>query len=374
MKKGIPMSNKNILKNITELKTISGIDTLYYFCETNKAYERLYAQINESLEEQMELMEIRGIDQYTSELTILIKKEPFTYLGKSEGYLWFVDMNSIFKIGFKDFNSNTGLHNIRVQLLSNGIYAIGIKELVPHIDELFKKYLTGYKPITRADLNTFVQLDLSFIDEGMFATRKRDMDIRKKMHSNIMQTIYVGKKPFLLRIYNKKDELANTHKEKLMRLYFEENGFRYDQPIFNVEFELHRQFMRTYNIDTVDDLLQNAQQLFSECIDAIRLIDESTLRQTTTNRYRAQTHPIWVKLKENYSLMHFNQSETLLEKLKRKHYNYELETFEKDFKAIIKRAIMYSLPVTIKLLEKYYKEMKDEMRMHHDRDGKHKPH
>ena len=350
---------KNTITNITELKTIPGIDTLYYFCETNEYYPKLYKELETSLEEEKELMEIRGVDSDVAELTINIIDQPFKYLGKGEGYYWFIDQNYLFKIGFKDHESNTGLHNIRVQLLSNGIYAVGIKELVPHIDAIFESYITKYKPITRADLNTFVNIDLSFIDETMFSTRKRDMDIRKKLHSNIMQTIYVGKKPFLLRLYNKRDELKNTHKERLMKLYFEEHNFNYKESIFNVEFELHRQFLRTYNVDTVDDLLENAVQLFGVCIDAIRLIDNDTV--TATNRYRAQTHPIWNKIKQDYSLVQFIQSGTLLEKLKRKQYVYELEEFEIEFKSLTKRGIMFSLPISIELMEKYYEEMKNEM-------------
>lgn len=351
--------NREILNNIIDLKTIPGVDTLYYFCETNTAYPTLFEKIEHALNEEKEIMKIRGVDADTTELTIEIAKNPFKHLGKAEGYLWFVDQNSLFKIGFKDPETNTGLHNMRVQLLANGIYAVGIKELIPHIDAMFEEYITGYKPITRADLNSFVQLDLSFINETMFATRKRDMDIRKKLHSNIMQTIYVGKKPFLLRIYNKKDELKNSYKEKLMKFYFQDKGFRYDKPIFNVEFELHRQFLRTYKIDSVDDLLENAVKLFDECIKAIRLIDNDTV--TMTNRYRAATHPIWEKIRSDYTLENFIQNGTLLEKLKRKQYSYELEAFEEEFKALIKRAYIYSLPVTMALIEKYYNEKKNEM-------------
>ncbi len=350
---------KKIITNITELKTLPGIDTLYYFCETNDNYPKYYTEIEKALHEANEQMEIFGIDHASMKITIQINNNPFSYLGKAEGYLWFIDLNTLFKIGFKDHETNTNLHNIRVQLLSNSIYAVGIKEIMQHIDSILEKCITGNKPITRVDLNSFVQLDLSFIDESMFATRKRDMDIRKKLHSNIMQTIYVGKKPFLLRIYNKRDELEKSLKQKMMKMYFEENGFDYDKPIFNVEFELHRQFLRTYDINTVDDLLSHAVKLFGECIDSIRLIDNDTV--TTTNRYRASTHPIWEKIKSDYTLKQFMQSSEIFDKLARKQYIYELEDFEKEFKALTKRAYMNSLPISMEIMELYYTEMKNEM-------------
>lgn len=350
--------NTNIT-NITELKTLPGIDTLYYFCETNDSYPKFYTEIEKALYEANEKMEIFGIDYASTKLTIQINNNPFSYLGKAEGYLWFIDLSTLFKIGFKDHETNTNLHNIRVQLLANAIYAVGIKEVMKHIDGVLNGYITEYKPITRVDLNSFVQLDLSFIDESMFATRKRDMDIRKKLLSNIMQTIYVGKKPFLLRVYNKRDELEKSLKQKMMKIYFEDNGFDYEKPIFNVEFELHRQFLRTYDINTVDDLLANAVKLFGECIDSIRLIDNDTV--TATNRYRASTHPIWEKIKSDYTLKQFMQSSEILQKLARKKYIYELEDFEKEFKALTKRAYMNSLPISMEIMELYYTEMKSEM-------------
>ena len=35
-------------------------------------------------------------------------------------------INEYFKIGFKDYLKNRGLHNIRVQLQGEGIYTLGI--------------------------------------------------------------------------------------------------------------------------------------------------------------------------------------------------------------------------------------------------------
>lgn len=347
------------IENITELKTIPGIDTLYYFCETNGDYPVLFDYLQGSIKEKREMIDIIGEDNSIAEMLIEINGYTLNYIGKAEGFLWFIDTNALFKIGFKDSISNMNLNDIRVQLLSNGIYSIGIKRLISYIDNMLEGFISDNKPITRADLNSFVQLDLSFINENMFSTRKRDMEIRKKLKSNIMQTIYVGKKPFLLRIYNKKEELANTHKEKLMKIYFKENGFDYEKPIFNVEFELHRQFLRTFHIDTVEDLLENAVQLFHNCIEAIRLIDNSTL--TDTNRYRASTHPIWIKIGNDYSIDQFIQSESILEKIKRKQFVYELEDFKSEFKALSKRAIMYSLPITPDLMKSYYDETRFEV-------------
>jgi len=109
----------------------------------------------------------------------------------------------------------------------------------------------------------------------------------------------------------------------------------------------------------VDDLLAHSVELFGKCIDAIRLIDVSMVR--ASNRYRASTHPVWEQIKQDYTLDQFAQSEALLEKIKRKQYTFELEEFEKEFKAIIKRAYMFSLPISIDMMELFFEEMKHEV-------------
>jgi len=160
---------------MTDTKILSGIDSLYYFCESNTNYDDLYLEILDQLEEEKGKFSKKEIAFENKDLSILINEIPLNFIGIGEGFLWFKDMNDTFKIGFKDKYKNKGLNDIRVQLLAFGIYTIGIKSIIDFINTiLLKDYITDFLPITRVDLNSFIQYDLSFITKDMFVTRKRN--------------------------------------------------------------------------------------------------------------------------------------------------------------------------------------------------------
>ena len=343
-----------MIKNVEEIKYICGIDTLYYFCESSLNYDDLYLDILDQIECIKGKFEKKEIEYSNADITININDIALDSLGKAEGYYWFRDINEFFKIGFKDTLTNRGLHDIRVQLLGNGIYTIGIKSLIAFIDVMLEGYITKERPITRIDLNCFIQYDLGFIDKSMFVTRKRKYaSIAEIGNANAIQTLYVGKPPFRLRLYNKSLELKQSKKSELMEEYFVINGFDLVQPIFNVEFEMHRSHLRAFNIITVEDALQNAQKLFKQAMDDIRLIDLNTISEKdieNNTKNRAKSLPIWDFIKENYSIEDFLQVTSPLQRIKRKAYVYDDVNFTKEHKLLIRKGLINSVPITKELL------------------------
>ena len=332
------------------IKTLSGIDTLHYFIESNREYEHLFLDIADQIESAKGLYEKSEIPFQSKDITVTINDTPYTYLGKGEGFHWVMDAHHFFKLGLKDPKTNQGLHDIRVQLLGHGIYTVGIKSLLAYIDRQLDGYVTDRKPITRADLNIFIQTDLSWIRHEYFVTRKRQGITHYKEITNrrSMQTLYIGSKPFLLRLYDKGEEMKQSDKKRMMQEYFLHHGFVLDRPIFNIEFEMHRQYLRRYNIQTVDDLLSGAEALFKENLEAIRMIDPKTLK--SSNRYRAQTHPLWDHLRKSYRLKNFLQRSQPLERIKRKEYRYSEQAFIEDHMKLGKKAKLYNIPIS----ESYY--------------------
>lgn len=339
------------LKNIT---FVCGIDALYYFCESSLEYDDLFLDILDQIERIKDKFEKKEIEYSNADITININDIALCSLGKAEGYYWFRDINEFFKIGFKDKLTNRGLHDIRVQLLGTGIYTIGIKSLIEFIDEMLEGYITKEHPITRIDLNCFIQYDLGFIDKSMFVTRKRNYaSIAEIGNANTIQTLYVGKPPFRLRLYNKSLELKQSKKSDLMEEYFILNGFDLVHPIFNVEFEMHRSHLRTFSIITVEDALQNAQKLFRQAMDDIRLIDLNTISDKdieNNTKNRAKTLPVWEFIKENYSIEDFLQGTSPLERIKRKAYIYDDTSFSKEHKLLIRKGLINSVLITKELL------------------------
>ncbi|BAK74044.1 hypothetical protein [Arcobacter sp. L] len=349
---------------MTDIKILSGIDSLYYFCESNTSYDDLYLEILDQLEEEKGKFSKKDIAFENKDLSILINEIPLNFIGIAEGFHWFKDMNDTFKIGFKDKYKNKGLNDIRVQLLAFGIYTIGIKSIIDFINTiLLKDYITDFLPITRVDLNSFIQYDLSFITKDMFVTRKRNYSTISEIgNANTTQTIYIGKEPFKLRIYNKKEELKKSNKKDLMYEYFLNNNFDIEQPIFNVEFQLHRTHLKQFNINTIDDLFLNAKNLFQQSMEDIRLVDISniTTKDIENNtKNRADTLPIWNFIKENYELNSFLQNQLPLERIKRKISIYNENKFEFEYIALLRKAYINNLTLDTEFLNELYFKAKE---------------
>ncbi|MDT8339154.1 MAG: hypothetical protein RQ763_08135 [Sulfurimonas sp.] len=261
-------------------------------------------------------------------------------------------------VGFKDNLTNRGLNDIQVQFTAVGIYTLGLKALLRYADDIFKEVRTNYKPVTRADLNMFVQSNMSWLEKDMFVSRKRQYTTHLKEVSSKyrLQTLYVGKAPFLLRLYDKKEELKTSKKSELMYEYFLNNGFNAQDDIFNIEFEMHRKHLKMYNIDTVDDLLGYAEKLFRESMDAIRLVDLSTISENSINsqnRYKAEVHPLWKHFSDSYELKEFLALDMPLERLKRKNYFYTIEDAMKEQVSLARKAYVHNIIVD----ERFYEEV-----------------
>jgi len=353
------------MEKFENVKYICGIDTLYYFCETLKNYDDLFLDIIDQIEEKKGQFEKKEIECVDKDIHISINHITLDYLSKSEGFHWFSDINEFFKIGFKDPLTNRGLHDIRVQLLGNGIYTIGIKSIIEFVDTMLEGFIRQEHPITRMDLNCFIQYDFGFVDKRMFVSRKRKYSsIGDIGTANNTQTLYVGKPPFKLRVYDKSLELRQSKKQELMREYFKLHDFDMDQPIFNVEFEMHRTHLRSYEITTIEEAFEKATPLFKEAMDDIRLIDLGSISQSdieNNNKNRAVTLPIWDFVKQIYTINEFLQVTSPLERVKRRAYVYTEMHFEKEYKTLIRKGLLNSIPITKELLEKNLYEALEEL-------------
>jgi hypothetical protein len=349
------------MKNNDSLKVSCGIDTLYYFSESNEKYDDLYLEILDQMEKTKEIFANREIEYQYRDIHITLNEMSFEFLGKNEGFYWFRDINEYFKIGFKDTLINTGLHDIRVQLQAEGIYTLGLPTLLTVINKtLLGEYTTGKNPITRIDLNCFVQYDLSFVNKEMFVSRKRNYSqITEIGSSKRTQTIYVGKPPFRLRLYDKKLEMQQSKKQILMEEYFINQGFDLEEELFNVEFEMHRKHLRDHNIETLEDALTNSQSLFKKAMDDIRLIDIKTINEKdikNNTKNRAKTLLIWDEIKDSYSIEAFMQNVFPVERAKRKIVLYDDEKFKEQFFQLIRKAYVHRVYLSTKLIEDYLQQ------------------
>ncbi len=346
-------------------KMIHGIDSLYFFCESNENYDDLFLEMLDQIESIKGTFEKKEIQYENQDIHIRLNDITLNYLGKANGFYWFRDINSYFKVGFKDKFKMMNVNDIMVQLQALGIYTLGIKSLVDFINkELLYEYTTGYNPITRVDLNSFVQYDFSFVTKEMFSTRKRKYSTISEIgNAKSTQTIYVGGKDFKLRLYNKKEELKKSTKRDFMYEYFLNHGFDLEKSIFNIEFEMHRQHLRLYEIESVDDLLEQAVKLFKACMEDIRLIDINSVsnKKLEHNKYEAKTLDIWDEIKDDYDLNSFHQSSLPLQRIKRKLSIYDDTKFRTEYLTLIRKALINNVVLDSDFLDTLFDEAKESL-------------
>lgn len=350
-------------------KQISGIDSLYYFIESNEDYDDLYLDIKDSLESSIGAYNKHDMDFAYEDILITLNGRELIYSGKAMGFEWFRDSFKFFRIGFKDKTTNKNLHDIQVQLEASGIYTVGIKTVLALIDDMLSGYITDLKHITRADLNAFVSYDFSFLTKKSFVSKKQKFrEIEIFYNGKTAQTYYVGEQPFKLRLYDKKQELITQGKKlELMSEFFANNNLSIESafPIWNVEFELHRDFLKRYSIKTVDELLSNAVTIFNECMDLVRVIDEDSLTDemiASGHSNRAINLPIWDFIKQTYTLDDFLQNNFPLDRVKRNTYKYSVDESVKEHLALADKAQKHGIIVD----NSFYKHLMQTLQAKHD--------
>jgi hypothetical protein len=342
--------------DIKNTPLVSGIDALYYFAQSGTKYDAFYEDIIEQIE--LKKQEFNSINYAYNDNDIIVTINnidlKLSGIGR-DGFYWF--NHDFFRVGFKDSEKAMNIHNIRVQLNSIGIYTLGLKSLVEYVNY---KLLDGaildtkYFPVTRIDVNMFVQHNFNYLRKEMILSKKKNhsANIGERSTGYELETYYVGKKPFLLRIYNKLKELegASEVKRDMMHNYFLINGLDTRKPIFNVEFEYHREFLKQYDIDTIEDALSRSKSLFEMGCKLIKLIDTSSLTEeqlNSTNRKRADTLPIWKHISQSYDNKEFMQITTPLEKIEKISYRYSLEDARKPLKRLITRLLLHNNAPTL---------------------------
>lgn len=349
----------NLNDSVTSTPVVSGIDALQYFAQSGGQYDRFYESLMDQIEDKKAYFKKLNYQYADNDIIVKINDIEVQYSGMGrDGFHWFY--HEFFRVAFKDSEKSPNIQNIRVQVNAVGIYTLGLKSQIEYINKVFLKDLTmNIFPITRIDVNMFVQHDFKYLRKEMILSKKKDHHANIAEHASAyeLETYYVGKKPFLLRIYNKRTELkqATQIKRELMINHFGVNGLDMEQPIFNVEFEMHREYLKTFGIDTINDALLRAETLFKYACDQVRLLDLSTITEdqiNTPNRRRAETLPIWQHIKDSYSIKEFMQVNTPLEKIEKITYRYSLEDAEKSIKKVLTRLFIHdSIPTMYFMLD-----------------------
>jgi hypothetical protein len=298
---------------------VGGIDTLYYFADiSGDNYNKIYDEkiSNDEFYQGFEFLGRSGMATGFIGSWFVYKQESKFYANSKR-----LDV-SLFRIGFKSPYKQTNIKNVYIQLYAEGIYFMGLENLLQFIEEKLGSFglIANQYYVSRADINTFVNYDFSEINYKMFKLPARkpqeiyNLDTKAKVYSSKgnLETLYLGSKSsdINLKIYDKQKELfpngiPSVAKSFVMIRYFKDNGIDFFKPIWNVEFSLKRKGLLSYEINTIEDLLQKAGNVFKDLMGKYVFlgydVEKIQKYKKTKHLNRLSPHQSWDIIKNSYN-------------------------------------------------------------------------
>lgn len=292
-------------------KTACGLDTLYYYVKLDYDNYTLFFR-NVLLKRTLEndnCLKLKSLN-YEKQFTF------FELLDYTQGD----SPITVCTIGFKNLNNKDNLESIKIQMSSFFMNDYGYEKSVEYVHNYLRGL--GLNPlstkVSRVDLNTyFLGHDFSYLRYDLFSTRSK----KNKTYNNGSKFtgFTLGARSndsVFLRIYDKNNELKDNQSnigyldtlrkeflisKKFINKYaasFELSNY----PLWNVEFELKREVLRKYNIDTIQDLWEKVDSVHKHiCSNSFRLLDSP---KTNSNASRKQNSFVWDILVDNYKVFH----------------------------------------------------------------------
>ena len=219
-------------------------------------------------------------------------------------------------IKFKNLNRKDGLESIYIEISSALLQLFTIEECHSIFVDKINSY--GLKvvdtKISRVDLNSYVYgFNFDWITDSYFSTNAKHTNEIKS--NRVLETFYLGSRgqnAVFLRIYNKWKELKESeHLNDFTRIFkkdiikakfkMKDTVIEEDIPLWNIEYEIRREKLKSYKINTIEDLVLKANSLFLDLSTKNRLLVKKT-QKGDTNRSKIKTHPIWDYMTHNYNL------------------------------------------------------------------------
>jgi len=316
---------------VTEIarpRTLSGIDALYFHIEVPyQDYSEFYNNIILS-------DTLSNDDLYTLQGHSKVGEKQYAYYSVDSLAMEALAVSDrrerqLCSIGFKNLNQKDNLPSIFVKMNTLSLHILGYKEAynaVLAIIEGFGIPIQG-TIVNRLDLNTYVfGHNFQYLRYNLFSTKMRNtrelVGYDTIFGKEELQTFYLGSRgsSVFMRIYNKLAEIHAKYDDGgRLKLGIISNRYelKYSEPmnfcsIWNVEFEIKREELKRYGINTVEDVWEHCDALHKDITcNRIRLVVP-----TNSLRKRCKSSFVWSLISDDYSLFKHNCEPLTPEKFK----------------------------------------------------------
>ncbi len=176
------------------------------------------------------------------------------------------------------------LPTVRIQPRAEYLHRIGPREVVGRYHSILEREL-GELVLHASRIDLFVDIqgwDLEADDRHDFVRRARDIGTRESgIEFNGLQFGSRKSKTIYCRIYNKTAEIRKTGEHYVEQMWGER--FNPEAPVIRTEFEIGRKALRQYGIDSVEQAIESARELWKSLTS-----DSLTYRLDTADRNRSR--------------------------------------------------------------------------------------
>lgn len=270
---------------------LPNVDTLFVNVDF-QCYEERFKEVLQELSACKEKAK-KQVEQYDSHgVHIEIQGLRFQVLPNGVRSFAYVLHGELMEINIARFRSkNQYTYPMRVRFKSECLWSVGVLDAW----KFFVQWVSGISPILKTQVSRVdmclhtdeIEFECGIMDhfKGSYVkdqTHRENRIITGYTFGSREAKIYT-------RIYNKSKELVNSHKDWFREIWAE-NGAVGD--VWNIEFQLGREFLKETGVETMDDLLGSLGGLW-------HYLTEGHLTLTEFDRTRIERstiHPVWIDI------------------------------------------------------------------------------
>lgn len=178
--------------------------------------------------------------------------------------------------------------NMRIEFGSLSCHSDHIPSLVAEIHSIFS-FESRKEMISRGDLCRDVECDFSSYSSSVVDPRNwywnREVKVDPHYTGERFTGVTLGKSDIVARLYDKSYELLKVNKNP-HKTDFYSNYYGVDlkeTTIYRLEYQMRRQFLRSFDIDTLEDLLNKRHELWAYLTTKWAFLSSSRVKRSTGN-------------------------------------------------------------------------------------------
>lgn len=246
------------------------VDTLFASTDIFD-YEESTRELRKKLKERKEEAGLAATKQASTKVTIEIGNLTFQVLAYGKTGHAYILHNDLYEVNLSEFRSkNDDFYPVNIRIKSECLWSYGPERAWENIISWVQNNVGGVKTdkISRIDICVHTDnLELSQSDADTFKGKFHNQKIylfRRKVTG--MDFGFGSSSHLACRIYNKSLEVEQKGNKLWFKDIWSQNRMS-DKKVWNVEFQINREFLKEHTIETVRDAFHRLKTMWSFCTE-----------------------------------------------------------------------------------------------------------